>query len=70
MEKRENKEKNRKDVGFLERSTYTRTCNLHEKHSWLKKRRKKAICTIMKWLKTEDIEVKKAAKGEKNTNQL
>lgn len=65
MEKRENREKNRKDVGFIERSTYTHTCNLHEQHSWLKKRREKAMCIIMNWLKTEDTEVKKAAKGKK-----
>ena len=50
----------------MEKSTYTQTYNLHEQHSWLKKkRRKKAMYIIMIWLKTEDIEVKKAAKGKK-----
>ena len=37
---KENREKNRKDVEFMEKSTYTQTYNLHEQHSWLKKKKK------------------------------
>ena len=46
----------------MDRSTYTHTCNLHGQHS-CKKGRKKAMYIIMKWLKTEDKEVVKAAKA-------
>jgi len=40
--KKENREKNRKDVEFMEKSTYTHPCNLHEQHSWLKKKKEES----------------------------